>query len=219
MSVNQNFFIRKMFFSMVGIIILSLGLNLIVKSTIGISPFDLLSLAIGEILNIQSFGNASLVMQSLILVICLMFCKKAQIHLSELIVSFLSVFLITRIINLTFIVTNYIDANQYFLYILGILLLSIGVSLNIKANLIIAPTDKLVVISSKMLKIKSGTSKIFIDCMVFTTVLILKSTLNLDINLTIITFISIFALGTLINLNNKLYLNKFYNVVLEKNGS
>ncbi len=181
---------------------------MMILADIGIGPFDSFCLVIAEFTGLN-FGNAQLLFQTSLFVVLLLIMKKSKQTYLEIFISLLSTFIGTRIINFTSpLVQQFSEQNKYLLFILGFVLLVIGVSVNLKVNIIINPIDKLVVALSGMTNIKVGTMKFITDVICGVLTIIFVYVFNYDVAVSLTMLFILFCTGPAINLLNSLLFNK-----------
>ncbi len=157
---------KNLFFGLIGMIILSIGLNMILIANIGAGPFDTFVMANQGILGIDSFANASFLFHVIFVVIMLVFRNFFNTELKPALISVLSIFVITRFIALfdTILYTlNFDTLNLILLLIGGFLLFSFGIYILSISNLIIAPYDKFVVEFASSINLSLGTFRVIWD--------------------------------------------------------
>lgn len=191
--------VRKIIVALIGIIIYAFGLDLMVMTNLGVGPFDSFCLAIASLLN-TSLGNAELLVHSIFIVILLIFANRWQVTKQSIIYSFLSIFLISRVIDImTSTAQIFSGVNVYLDFLIGFFLFTLGIAIYFQVDIIIAPGDKLVVELARVLKRRDGTGKFIFDMIFGVVSFILISGLNLDIALSFTTLFIIVATGPLIN--------------------
>ncbi len=204
----MNLIVKKTIVCAVGLLIFAIGLNMMIIADIGIGPFDSFCLVIAELTGLN-FGNAQLLFQSILFVVLLLIIKKSKQTYLEVFVSLLSTFIGTRIINFTSpFVAQFADQNKYLMFIVGFVLLVVGVSVNLKVNIIINPIDKLVVALSGMTNIKVGTMKLITDVICGVLTIIFVFVFNYDVAVSVTMLFILFCTGPAINILNSLVFNK-----------
>ncbi len=200
--------VKRVLFCTIGLLIFAIGINLQIVADIGIGPFDSFCLVIGELTGLN-FGNSQLLLQTSLFVVLILLVKKSKQSYVEIFISLISTFIATRIINFTSPLTQmFQNQNDYLVFILGFVLLVIGVSINLKVNLIINPIDKLVVALSSMTNIKIGTMKFITDVIFGTLTIISVFVFEINVNVSLIMLFILFCTGPSINLFNSLVLDK-----------
>ncbi|MFV0246739.1 MAG: DUF6198 family protein, partial [Mycoplasmatales bacterium] len=135
--------IKKLIISGIGMICLAFGLNIILLVNLGASPFDTLTYDVIQLFNINKFGNAAMVLHSIVLLILIILFIKYKKNLTPLLISLISVFITTRFINIfSFVLDWNYTFNIYVMFIIGFLLYTFGIYLMSKSNIIITPSDK-----------------------------------------------------------------------------
>lgn len=194
-----------------GVILLSLGLNLMVVSGKGISSFDTVVLCMSMILKI-SFGTAVFLMQMIFMTINIIFIKKFKFKPRELIMSGFAIIVITIVISVfEFVIkqmllgVNLTDSLATIIYMIGFLFLVNGITLIVITKLFVSPSDKFLVGMTVVLGYHYGTIKIFLDVLTLTLSFILIRSFNLDIKISIYTIVVTFFAGIFINIFTKFY--------------
>ncbi len=181
---------------------------MMIIADIGIGPFDSFCLVIAELTGLN-FGNAQLLFQFLLFVVLLLIIKKSKQTYLEIFVSLLSTFIATRIINFTSpLVSKLSEQNEYIVFIIGFIFLVVGVSINLKVNIVINPIDKLVVALSGITKIKVGTMKLITDLICGGLTIIFVYVFNFNVAVSVTMLFILFCTGPSINLLNGIVLNK-----------
>ncbi len=212
---NMSLLAKKLIVCAIGLFIFAIGLNMMILADIGIGPFDSFCLVIAEFTGLN-FGDAQLLFQFLLFIILLLLIKKSKQTYLEVCVALLANFIATRVINFTSpLVMSFTEMNIYLIFGLGFILFVIGISINLKVNILINPIDKLVVALSGITNIKVGTMKFITDiiCGGLTIIFVYVFGYNVAISLTML-FI-LFCTGPSINILNSLFINKFSDKFLQ----
>ncbi len=184
--------LKNLGYGLVGIIILSIGLNMILIANIGAGPFDTFVMANQKILGIDSFANASFFFHVIFVVIMLVFKNFFNTELKSALISVLSIFVITRFIALfdtILYALNFDQLNIIFLLICGFLLFSFGIYVLSISNLIIAPYDKFVVEFASSTNISLGTFRVIWDVTMLILAFIISKVTDAGV---------VFSVGTLL---------------------
>ena len=201
---------KRIIHSIVGIILLAVGLNILLLTNVGYGPFDSLTYALQSALNIDEFGNASFLLHLLFALLLLTYNFFKKKHLIPVFISILSIFILTRVVNFfsfltEFTLTGLSEVLGFFL--LGFLLLCLGLLFISKSNLIIPPFDKTIVEAAKIGKINLGTMRIGFDVFLLTLTIILKVLLEIDV---------VISLGTLFLTVGTGFTMKYLEQLIEK---
>lgn len=198
----------KVILSIFGSIFFALGLNLLLSANIGLSPFDTLCLYISKVINI-SYANATLLVHCIVFIVLMIFRNKFKEPITLILFSLVSIFIITRFIE--FFASNFVfyeNYNSFINLILGLLTISLGSALILKSDLIISPTDKLVDGLSRVNSFEVGTNKLIVESTALILVVIGINVSKININLSISSIIIMFIISLLINIYDRLFLNK-----------
>lgn len=189
--------------SVVGCIIFAITINQMKSYGMGLGALDSLSLAVVSLTVIEKFGNASLLLQSFCLLIMVLLISKLKVSKVSLIISFVSIFALTRVINL-FSYFNYEQSFTIVTIVSTFLLMNFGLYLIARSNLIIPPYDKLIVELASLLNFDIGIFRVIIDCSILFIVILLNALLSSEVPITIATLILTFGTGTNIAIYLKL---------------
>ncbi len=199
--------------SLLGMVVLSIGLNILLVLDIGLSSFDTMTYYVQHLLNMDSFGNAALIIHAIVCIpLVYLIHKNKESHLNILI-SILSIFILTRIINIFSFITNYNVMNLsvvmgIILFIIGFTIFTTGVLMISKANLIIPPYDKFVVETVNFFGMKLGTTRLVFDIILLVSVFLLSITTHVDIPFSLGTLLITFGTGSYMNLIEKIFLKQ-----------
>lgn len=187
--------------TMVGIILLAIGLNFMILGDVGISGFDTLTQFIADEMGIQ-FGNATLVMHAFYVVLLLVLLLMKKMKAYELLVSIISITVVSQAINLfSFITDITIDSYpvQWLSFLGGLILLSTGLAYFMKSNLIVTPADKFIVVFSQTFNFNVGMTKLVHDLVLLALIFIISVSIG-GVSITLATIIATFGCGYIIKL-------------------
>lgn len=207
---EYNIFIR-MIIALLGMAAVSIGINTMLGTGLGVSPLDTVCAQFSEFLSIN-LGNATFLFDSIFFIMLIIYAfgidKKVEVKGSEVLVSLLSIFILTRIINI-FGFLQLINNFIYIAFFIGFIFYALGFKLMYDSNLIIAPADKIVVVICRGHNIKEGTGKFVFDVILVIISVFFSLLLVLTIHLTIISILLALITGPMINL---------YTVIFQKLG-
>lgn len=192
-----------------GAILYALGINQLQILNYGMGSFDSLTLQIASLSPIKQFGNASFLIHFTFFIILLLLMKKYKLDIKMVMLSVLSIFILTRLVNLFSHLTYYPDQNIA-VFIITFLILNMGLFLLAKSNLIIAPFDKFLVETSNHFKINFGVIRFAADVIILIVVLVVNLLANNVVPITLFTLIITFLTGVNIGLYELAY-NKIKN--------
>lgn len=208
--------IKRLIIALIGIVLMSIGVNALLTLNIGMGPVDTFTLLVQKITKLNEFGNASLLFHMLFAIVLLLLSKKLNVKIRDIIISILSIFFITRVVNMfSFIQINEMNSLAFAIsFLLSFLILNLGLYLIAKSNIIIAPYDKFVKELANTLDIRIGTNRVLCDSILFGIILIVKFTTTIAIVISWGTVIVTFFTGLNIRLYEKLF-DKYINKIIE----
>lgn len=197
---------KRILVALIGINLMSLGLNIVLDINWGVGPFDSMTLLMQQIFKIDNFSNASFMLHMVFAVVLLIMLKIFKLNILDLVISCLSIFLITRFVGLYDMVIN-IHSNSIILFVIAFLTLNLGLYFIAISNLLIAPYDKFIVEIAKYKDLDLGIIRLSGDMGLLLIVIILNL---LGLTNVVISFGTIFiTIGT--GLNISLYKKIFGN--------
>ncbi len=182
-----------------GINLYAIMINFLKDLNLGMGSFDSVTLEIQKIFHITEFGNASFILHFIFFIALIILHKKYKIKIKFLAISILSIFFLTRIVNLYGLLGIHFEPT-IFNSIWIILLLNLGLYLIASTNLIIAPFDKFVVESSNYSNIALGKVRLIADCALLILTVVINIFLVDKISISLYTVIITFATGINIHL-------------------
>lgn len=196
----------RILYAVVGAILLSAGLQVTIGIDLGVSMFDTATLAMERLTGVN-FGNAAVLLHTIFLIILIVGMKKLESKWSELALSALSIFVLTRVINLFQFIAEAVSfdtlASSLIVFVISVFVFNIGIYFMSKSNLFIAPYDRFVLQLSWALKKELGTARLVSDILLFTITIILNLVFSLGVTISIGTAYIIFTSGLQINLIHK----------------
>lgn len=152
---------------LIGLLILSFGISLVIKSGLGASPWDLLAIVLSDKTNIK-IGSWSIVNQVLILLATsVIFCTKIKfsVIIPALIQGILMNLILSRINNL--------KVNPLILLLLGCALMALGLVIYTNQSFSANAIDNFTVTLRNEKKVSFGISKVITDLIPIILVMIL----------------------------------------------
>lgn len=208
--------IKRILVALLGIVLMSIGVNVLLTLNIGMGPVDTFTLLLQNLANVSEFGNASLMFHMIFAVALLVMNKYLKVKLIDIGISIASIFLITRIVNLFgFIEFSELSGGLFVIsFLLGFLVLNLGLYFIAKSNIIIAPYDKFVKELANALNLKIGTNRVICDSVLFAVIVVCKLTVNIAVVISWGTVIVTFFTGLNIRLYEKI-LDQYINKIIE----
>lgn len=181
---------------------------MLITANMGLTPFDSFCMYISLLTNI-SYANATFIVHSIVFVILLIFHKKFNESIKLVLFSIISIFIITRFIS--FFSSNFIFYSKLpsnITFIIGVVILSIGLTFVLKSDLVISPTDKIVDGISTLLKREVWFIKFFVELFFLALTIIGSRLTSTNVTISIYTFILLIAMPVIIDMLGKLFVNK-----------
>lgn len=201
----------RILFAVVGAVLLSAGLQVTIGIDWGVSMFDTATLAMAGITGVN-FGNAAVLLHAIFLIILIVGMKKLESKWSELALSAISIFALTRVINLfQFIADGVANATidafivNLVLFVVSVFVFCIGIYFMSKSNLFIAPYDRFCLQLSWATGKDLGTARLMSDVTLFVITIILSIVLDLGVTISFGTAYLIFTSGLQVNLVHKIF--------------
>ncbi len=191
---------KKLVIATIGILFLSIGLNLIMLANYGMSPFDTTTQAISEILGIN-FGNAAMIIHLICFLLLIPFIFKKAVTVSEMFIALFTVFVITRLINVFGFIANMNVENSviiFILFLIGFAMFCIAGALLMLTNIIITPSDKLNITIAHYFKFHPGYVRLSSDLIFLALSLISVFILKIDVTISLVTIFMGFGVGSII---------------------
>lgn len=195
---------KKIMTALLGINLMSIGLNIVLDINWGVGPFDSMTLLVQKIFNITNFSNASLLLHMFFAVILLLLIKVLNIQIRDLILSCLSIFVITRFVWFYGLIIN-ISSNSLMLFISGFLILNLGLYFISISNILIAPYDKFIVEVAEYTQKDLGLIRLIGDVSLLTVVIVLNLLEVTDVVISVGTIFITIGTGLNITLYEKIF--------------
>lgn len=201
----------RILYAVVGAILLSAGLQVTIGIDWGVSMFDTATLAMAKITGVN-FGNAAVLLHTIFLIILIVGMKKLQSKWSEIALSALSIFILTRVINVFAFIATTVHAVQFdsffiklIVFVISVFVFCVGIYFMSKSNLFIAPYDRFCLQLSWATGKELGTARLMSDVTLFVITIILNIIFNLGVTVSIGTAYIIFTSGLQVNLAHKIF--------------
>lgn len=184
--------------TIIAINLMGSGVIIIKNSMLAMGPIDTLVLALMQLTNFDSFGNMMLFFHLLFLVILIIMQKQLKLSYKTLVISFLTIFINTRIVNFYDMFLTYSN------FFSGFLILNLGIYLAAIVNIFIAPYDKFVICISEFLKYDFSLTRIVCDVVVLVLAVTLVFSLQLEVPIGIWTIFIAVVTGINVKLYDKI---------------
>ncbi len=177
-----------------GACLYAFGINQLQVLNYGMGSFDTLTLQISKLTIIKQFGNVSFLIHFIFFLILYLLHKRYKIDKKMIVLSIISVFILTRVVNL-FANFNYYQEQNIFVFIITFLVLNLGLYLLAKSNFIIAPFDKFLIETANYSQINFGIIRLIADVSLLFIAMIINYIFNQVVPITIFTLIMSFLTG------------------------
>lgn len=198
----------RIIYGLIGALLLSVGLQVTIGIDWGVSMFDTATLVMQKLTGLN-FGNAAIVLHSIYLVILIVGMKQLQSKWSELALSVISIFIITRVINAFSFIADSAHFDSFMItsimFILSVFVFCIGIYFMSKSNLFVSVYDRFCLQLSWATGKELGTARLICDVSLFIVTLVVNYALDLGVTVSIGTFYIIFTSGLQINLIHKIF--------------
>lgn len=194
---------KKIIVALIGINLMSIGLNIVLNINIGVGPFDSATMLIQDLCSLEKFSNASFMLHMLFAIALISLHKLFNLKVIEIVFSCVSILIITRFVGVYETLIDFNSANL-FLFVIGFLVLNLGLYLISISNIIIAPYDKFVVQLASIKNIELGRVRLLCDATLIIIVILLNA---FNLSNVVISFGTLFitvGTGFNISLYNKL---------------
>lgn len=189
--------IKKATLAFIGMVLIGIAVGIQIPIDMGLASFDTLTIVVQEIFEINNFGNAAFLIHAFIALVMGSYFFKEKKPLYPIVVSMISIFILTRIINAFSFISEFeiIYVSPLASFIVSIIIVSLGVYIMGKANLIIPPYDKVPVEISNTTKFEVGKVRLVLDTIILIISLIFGTLTNSLPSITLGTFLLTFGLG------------------------
>lgn len=163
-NIDKKDLIKRIILLVAGLAILALGISFSIKSNLGISPVTSVPYVMSLFINL-SVGNLTIIIYSFLILLQILILRKRfkLFQLLQLPVAIAFGYLADFAIWATQGISASTYGQQWALTIAGILLASVGVYLQLKANLVTLAVEGLVASICKVLPVKFGSIKTALD--------------------------------------------------------
>lgn len=210
----ERSFKSRVIISTLGLLLLSVALELWVILNYGYSSIDTSILIISHFTNTSYQVGLMIFQGSLVILNFIFLAKKAEIKKSELVISFLTSFVIMLLIQAASWFLLKLDIQQsIWMFLLTFLIYVEGISFLVVANLLVAPSDKFVIALAKIFGRSYGLIKVIMDTVLLVVCVIIIKMIGLDIKITFVTLLLTFATGLFANMFA--WINRKWLVVLK----
>lgn len=186
--------------TVLGAIMLPIGIGIIIYYNYGMAAFDTFILVLSELLNL-SYENALRLFQISILLGLLIYKKRLNLTWPDLIMPFISVAVISVLISITLSLSEiYLTNKPLIVLILAFLILTNGISLLVIGNIFLAPNDKLLNVIAAHTKHTYAFYKVISDVSMLTFSVILININDYVYNVTLFSIFQTFFTGIFVGI-------------------
>lgn len=173
--MNKIRIMKKALVSLIGFSVMAFGVAFSIKAELGTSPISSVPYATGQISGL-TVGTTTIIMHCVFILLQIILLRKDYnvFQLSQLLVALI----FGGMTDVAVICTKNISATTYMgqwgLCIIGILLVGIGVSLEVKADFTVVAGEGLVLAITKVFHTKFGITKVLFDVMLVVIAIVLS---------------------------------------------
>lgn len=197
----MNFNIKRYIIFLIGILVMTLGVSLTVKSEIGAGAYDSINFGLAKLLNINV--SIAIWLTSFIIVVIASIIRRKFLKLT----TFITAIIVGISTDMWVMIVKIISVNTIFeriiVFFTGICLVSTGVAIYIIPKLPANPTDDLMVALKEEKGISIMKAKLTIDTICIIIAFALKGPIGIG------TIIATVIVGPLIDIINKLIIKVF----------
>lgn len=181
--------------SILGAIMLSFGIATIVHYNYGSAAFDTFIVALKMLIGV-SFGTSLKIIQYTILLILLIFKKKFKLTWPDIFMPFISVLVISTTIDLADgVIKENLNGKPIWFLVIGFFIYVYGITLLVRGNIFLAPSDKVLIIMERLLKHTYGFYKVATDILLLSVAIVIIYLNDFDFKISVFTFFLTFTTG------------------------
>lgn len=205
---RRDSLVKKGVVCLIGLFIYGIGIAIVTNAKMGVSPISSISYALTFITS-TSLGTCTAILNVVLIVaqrLMLGAGYTSKICLMQILLSVLFTLFIDTGVFLFSWLTPETVASRYICLLLGCVVLSIGMSLVVVANIVILPGEGVVRAGAEIFEKDFGTAKIVFDCiMVLSTIIVSLFFLGKIVGVREGTVIAAFGIGLI----SKLFMKKY----------
>lgn len=152
---------KRLFKSVIGLVIYAISINNLVAINIGVRAQDLFIETLEQIFNISQYAMIYFIFELVFLIVLIIFFQQLKMTKQEITISFFSILLLSLVIKYTTKLVFF--SSTYFNFVIIMLILNFGLYLITQGNLIITPLDKLLVHLSIKYQTSYGKLRLIFD--------------------------------------------------------
>lgn len=198
----------RIIFAILGMVLLSIGLNIVLGIDWGMSTFDTATLVAQELFKVNNFGNAALICHAIYCILLVIFMKKLQSSFLQIGTSIISIFILTRVINVfAFLENAHFNtfAANLVLFVVFVMIINIGIYFMSMSHLITAPYDRFCLQVSESMNIELGRSRLINDVILFVISLLFVLIFKLPVTIALGTLYIVFLSGPMVTIAGKIF--------------
>ncbi len=190
--------------SIIGALMLSFGIATIVQYNEGMAAFDTFIVSLQNLLDV-SFSVSLLIIQCTLLSVLLIFKKQFKLTWPDVLMPLVSVVVISSLIDVfTNLVNVYLTQRPIWFLAVTFFIYSYGITLLVRGNIFLAPSDKVLLVMERFLKHSYGFYKVMSDILLIIVSFIIVYINNYDLKFSLFTLFLTFFTGIFIMLFTKI---------------
>ncbi len=170
----QREYIKRYVFLLVGLLIMAFGVGFSIKGDLGTSPISSVPYAV-SLISTVTVGSATIIMHCVFIALQILILRKnyQPIQLLQLPVALLFGFMTDFAVYVLSPLSHTSYFMQWVFCVIGIILVAIGVSIEVVANVVTLAGEGLVLAICKVLPIKFGNMKVCFDVSLVVTAILI----------------------------------------------
>lgn len=175
MHLNKKDLIKRYIFLFVGLTIMAFGIAFSIKANLGTSPISSVPYVVSSFTSL-SVGEATIIMHCVFILFQILLLRKnfALIQLMQLPVAFIFGYLTDFALYILEGIAYHSYLHQWFYCIVGIVLVAIGVSCEVAANVVTLAGEGVILAICKVFPIKFGNMKVLFDILLVCIAIVLS---------------------------------------------
>lgn len=191
----------------VGTILLAISINFIIGIGWGMSTFDTACLTTQVFWGLGKYGDAVFLTHSIFIVLLIIFMNKLESSWKHVIVSVISIFIVSRILNMFGFLIN-IEYNStlvmLLVFLINVITVNLAIYLMAKSQLVATPYDRFVMQFSSSSNRDLGHARLIVDVITFIFALFVIFGAKLDVPISIATLFIVLISGPIITIWGKI---------------
>ncbi len=184
--------------SIIGAFMLSFGIATIVHYNLGMAALDTYIVSIQMLLGV-TFSTSLMIIQFTLLAILLIFKNRFKLTWPDVLMPFVSVIVISSLIEISSkLVRENLTSKPIWFLVVAFFIYSYGITLLVRGNIFLAPSDKVLIVMERFLKHSYGFYKVATDILLIIVSFIIVYVNDFDLRFSVFTLFLTFFTGIFI---------------------